>query len=72
MNTKRMKEFHRIFDDLGLPVLGTEMTRSGHYKITTECEGDRRFFVAPYSPSDHRAVKNFDAEVKRWKRSILP
>lgn len=66
-STKR--SLMRVFEDLGLEVVNTEMTGSNHYKFTTiNSNGETRFFIAPNTPSDHRSMLNFRAEVKRWKR----
>ena len=64
-----VRNYLKIFDDLGIKVVGTEVTGSCHYKITVTSNGNRRFFIASRSPSDPRTLSNFRAMVKRWKRT---
>ena len=72
MTKKTLKEFQAILEDLDLPILSTESTGSGHFKIRTQHQGRSHFFVAPASASDHRAMMNFRATVKRWKETVQP
>lgn len=68
--SKRIRPFLQVFDDLGVEVVDLTSTGSCHYKIEVTCGSNRRFFIAPFSSGDHRAIKNFTADVKRWKRSL--
>ena len=68
---KPPRDYIRVFERLGVNVVSTTMTGSSHYKITAECNGQQRFFIASNSGSDSRAVQNFESEIKRWQRSIL-
>ena len=75
MNRRKLHEYEHVFEEVGLPILGTQMTGSGHFKFETECNGQHHSFVAPYSASDHRSMMNFRAQLKRWKRNtegVLP
>ena len=65
-----LKTYLRALDDLGVEIVGTEVTGSNHYKITVTADGNQQFFIAGFSSSDHRALMNFRAMVKRWRRSI--
>lgn len=62
----------QVFRDLGIEIVSTEKTRRNHYKIVADINGERKIFVASSTPSDHRSILNFTADVKRWKRSLLP
>jgi hypothetical protein len=68
---KPPRDYIKVFDRLGVNVVNTTMTGSSHYKITAECNGQTRFFIASNSGSDHRAVQNFESEIKKWQRSVL-
>lgn len=66
----RVRKYMQVFDDLGVEVVDTCMTGSCHYKFNVTCCGKCKFFIAPFSPSDHRGIMNFRAMVKRWQRQI--
>lgn len=70
MKQQRLRPFLKVFDDLALEVVDTEMTGSGHYRITVTCGGKNHFFIAPFSPSDRRAYLNFKSDVRRWQKSF--
>lgn len=70
MTTKHsIRNYLKVLDDLGVKVIDTTVTGSSHYKITVTSNGNRQFFIASRSPSDHKTIRNFRAMVKRWKRS---
>lgn len=69
VNRHNVRPYLKVFDDLGLEVVDTEVTGSNHYKITVTSGDKRCFFIAPRSASDVRSLQNFKSLVKRWKRS---
>ena len=64
----RVKPFLKVFDDLGIEIVDTQVTGSNHYKVTVTACGNRKFFIAPNSPSDRKSYLNFRAMVKRWQK----
>ena len=70
LNRKNVQPFIKVFDDLNIDIVDTQRTGSSHYKFRVTACGNYRFFIAPYSASDHRALLNFKADVKRWKTQI--
>lgn len=71
MKHKRIKAYVHLFDDLGCELLSITVTGSVHLKLVVTYQGNRRFFIAPVSPSDsQRGFKNFRSDVKKWIRSI--
>lgn len=64
--TKRLRTYLDVFDKLGVKVSALERTGTTHYKIRVVKDGRSRFFIAPFSPSDGRAFKNFRSDVRRW------
>jgi hypothetical protein len=69
-NRKRAQPFLKVFDELGIEIVDTEMTGSCHYKFKVTACGNCKFFIASYSSSDHRALMNFRSDVKRWKSQL--
>ena len=67
---KRLRPYLDVFEELGAKVDRLERTGSTHYKIIVTSHGKTRFFVAPFSSSDNRSIKNFRADVRRWVRSV--
>ena len=59
------KDMHKRFRDLERAGWTIEHRRAGHYKLTW-ISGASVF--APDTPSDRRALRNFDAEVARVQR----
>lgn len=68
--SKRIRPFLEAVESEGVQVVDLSFTGSCHYKIDVTCKGKNRFFVAPLTASDNRAVKNFRSDVRRWVRSI--
>lgn len=68
--SKRIRPFLDTLKNEGCEVLDLNFTGSCHYKIDVTCKGKTRFFVAPLTASDVRAIKNFRSDVRRWVRSI--
>jgi hypothetical protein len=67
---RSLKNALGVFDDLGCEVIKHSVTGKTHYKIVVTFEGNEKFFIAPSTPSDGRALKNFRCDVKKWLRSI--
>jgi hypothetical protein len=70
MNLQRVKPYTELISELGCEVTDISVTGSCHYKIAVTSQGKSRFFIAPFSGSDRRGLKNFRADVKRWMKSI--
>jgi hypothetical protein len=62
-NTERKSR--RLFTDNGLTV--RSIRRGKHRIVTASKNGEERIgrFVLPVSPSDRRAIRNIEAELKR-------
>lgn len=71
LNRQNVKAYLKVFDDLGIEVVDTKVNGRSHYKIVVTSEGNQRFFVAPRSSSDYRALANFKSQVRRWQRSLF-
>lgn len=69
MTRNSIRNYLKVLDDLDVRIIDTEVTGSNHYKITVTSSGKQRFFIASQSGSDHRALRNFRAMVKRWKQN---
>lgn len=66
---KRLRNYLDILDKSGCKVEDVYPTGNNHYKIQVTSRGNKRFFIVPFSASDHRALKNFNSDIKRWLRS---
>jgi hypothetical protein len=66
---KRLRNYLDVIIELGCEVDDVCYTGSSHYKIQVTSSGNKRFFIVPFSASDHRALKNFNSDIKRWLRS---
>lgn len=71
MHRQNVRPYLKVFDDLGIDIIDAEVTGHSHYKITVTSQGRRKFFIAPRSASDYRAIKNFKSQVRRWQRSLF-
>jgi len=67
---KRLRPFLEYLESLGLEVLEITTSGSSHYKITVTLGGNRRFFMAPYSPSDRRAFENWKSNIRKWIKEV--
>lgn len=63
--TARVRPYVKVLTRLGYEVEGLSVTGSSHYKIYTTVNGVKRFFIAPFSCSDRRGLKNFESQAKR-------
>lgn len=70
MRRRALQSYSEIVGDLGAKILRVTITGSTHYKVEIEARGRRRFFVAPSSPSDRRALLNWKADVRRWINNL--
>jgi hypothetical protein len=68
---KRLRNYLDIIYKSGCEIEDVSPTGNNHYKIRVTSCGNKRFFIVPFSPSDHRALKNFNSDIKRWVRSTL-
>ena len=70
MSRKDSVEWHvrAAIDKVGAYVM--EITRNRHVKIKWAYKGQTRLITVPSSASDHRAVKNAVAQIKRDAREI--
>lgn len=67
---KRLQRYLEYLESLGLRVGEITTAGSGHYKITVTHRGNRRFFVVPYSTSDHRSFENWKSNVRKWMKEV--
>ena len=67
---QNVSPYFKVFDDLGVEVVDTTVTGSNHYKFIVTSGGNRSVFIGSRSSSDHRTIKNFKSNVKRWKKSL--
>lgn len=67
---QNVRPYFKVFDDLQVEVVDTSVTGSSHYRFLVTSNGNRGTFIAPRSSSDHRALRNFKSQVKRWKRAL--
>lgn len=67
---KRFRPYAEFFKSHHCTIEDIKVTGSNHFKIAIEKEGNRRFFIAAFSPSDRCGFKNFEGDVKRWLRTV--
>jgi hypothetical protein len=65
--TRAGKEFKALIERNGLEVKQVQITGNCHYKFTVCFEYGDRNVIAPFSGSDHRGQKNFEANLRRMK-----
>lgn len=63
---RRIKPYLDVFNEFGCQLMDIESTGSCHHKIYVAKGPDQRFFIAPFSGSDHRGLKNFRSDVRKW------
>lgn len=69
MHRQNIRLYTETLEDLGIRVVDVRVTGSNHYRIDVTSNGNRKFFIASRTPSDHRSLQNFRAMVKRWKQT---
>ena len=67
---KKHYEFLDIFNQLGVVVESVERLNGRHIRIKCHHNDRKTMFFMPTSVSDHRGVKNFHGEVKRWVKGL--
>lgn len=66
--SKIRREYTRAAERLGARVLS--IVQNGHSKMVLEVGDATRIFVIPVTSSDHRALRNFERDVKAWIQSL--
>jgi len=69
---KRLRRYVEYLSEHDIELLDASMTGSCHYKLSVTSRGSRRFFIAPFSPSDRRGFENWKSDVRKWLREISP
>ena len=69
MTARRLRDLVAIIKAEGGSIVEVRFLGSGHYRIKYQIGGRTLATVAPYSPSDHRALKNFRADLRRSIRA---
>lgn len=62
MKTRSIRKFIESFD--GITVL--DVARNKHLKFTLLTPSGKQQLVTSITPSDHRALRNIEAQLKRW------
>lgn len=62
MKTRSIRRFIESFD--GITVL--DVVRNKHLKFTLLTPSGKQQLVTSITPSDHRALRNIEAQLKRW------
>ena len=65
-----VNQYIKAIKDLGAEIIDAKTTGRNHYKLVVATHGKTRFFTASNSSSDHRHMKNFAADVRRWLKEI--
>lgn len=52
------------------PKILLSRAKGKHWKTVIEFMGEKRIFIFPKSPSDHRAFLNRKADIRRWVRLV--
>lgn len=64
---KHIREFQKDLEEGGLKLLSLGRTGKSHYKATIQApDGRTMVYTLANSPSDHRAAKNRNKDVKRF------
>ena len=66
MQPKRLRPYLEAVKRMGATVEDVTITGSSHYKVKVTAGGNRRFFIVPFSSSDHRSFLNWKCQVRRW------
>ena len=67
----RAKRYIELAEQAGLAVEGVK--RGRHLKLLCRAsDGRRATFIAPVSPSDHRALRNKLSQMRRFERGEAP
>ena len=69
MNRKRLRPYLDIFKSNHCTVEDVLITGSNHLKFKIAKAGQRKFFIAPVSGSDHHGFENFRQDVRRWLKT---
>ena len=67
---KRKRELVRLAESLGLRDVSVTETKGNHYRVEAIYNGKAIMGVTSYSPSDHRAGKNFKSYLNRSMKAI--
>lgn len=66
----KAKFYQDLFERHGYTVV--DIQRKGHFHIVARLGKRELKFIAACSPSDHRALKNFEGQIKRAARQLSP
>ena len=69
MNRKRLQPYIDVFKASHCSIEDITVTGSNHIKFKVQNDGQRKFFIAPVSGSDHHGMENFKHDVKRWLKT---
>lgn len=71
--TRNVKSHRAVLESLGLTIIDERVTGGAHIAFTVRLKtltGDHeKTFIAPNTPSDHRGIRNWEAQARRWVRS---
>lgn len=68
---KRIKELRALAQKVGVKLLGISRTNGGHFRVEVESDaGEKSALFFSFSPSDPRAIKNFQRHLKHAKAGV--
>lgn len=70
LSRKRYAAWREVFTDLGAVIEDTSISGGSHIRFLIRLGDVRRIFFAPLSCGDHRGLKNFRSDVRRWARGL--
>jgi hypothetical protein len=65
---KRIRDYKKCFERHGCEVVS--IVTSAHLHIVAKHGDQERRFIASISPSDGRAMRNFEGNVRRWVKEL--
>ena len=67
----RDKDYESLFQKAERNGWRVSKTRKNHFRLQCPSECGKHTITAPSTPSDHRALKNFKASMRKCERSVI-
>ena len=70
MKARRYSRHAKYLRELGVDLVGVNVTGGTHLKMQVTYGGNNRFFILSNTTSDHRSFLNWKCDVRRWLNNV--
>lgn len=70
MKARRYSRHAKYLRELGVDLVGVNVTGGTHLKMQVTYGGNNRFFILSNTTSDHRSFLNWKCDVRKWLNTI--